>query len=88
MSRPKKFLHRLAETVSIAVVAVTAMAASQGDKSNKAQTANDAKWMDAHLASGYVEGTSFGTWIPKAPKTPLIRPSRRNRVPDHLLSTR
>lgn len=36
------------------------------EESNKAQTANDAKWMEAHLAAGYVEGTSFGTWIPKA----------------------
>ena len=34
--------------------------------SNKAQTSNDAKWMQANLAAGYVEGTSFGTWIPKA----------------------
>ena len=36
------------------------------EESNKAQTANDAKWMETHLAPGYVEGTSFGTWIPKA----------------------
>jgi hypothetical protein len=36
------------------------------EQANKAQTANDAKWMEANLASGYVEGTSFGTWIPKA----------------------
>ena len=36
------------------------------EESNKAQTANDAKWMETHLAAGYVEGTSFGTWIPKA----------------------
>lgn len=36
------------------------------EQSNKAQTNNDAKWMEANLASGYVEGTSFGTWIPKA----------------------
>ncbi|MFZ0759206.1 MAG: nuclear transport factor 2 family protein [Candidatus Sulfotelmatobacter sp.] len=36
------------------------------DKANKAQTDNDAKWMEANLAAGYVEGTSFGTWIPKA----------------------
>jgi hypothetical protein len=35
------------------------------EQANKAQTANDAKWMEANLASGYVEGTSFGTWIPK-----------------------
>ena len=36
------------------------------EESNKAQTNNDAKWMEANLAAGYVEGTSFGTWIPKA----------------------
>ena len=36
------------------------------NESIKAQTANDAKWMQAHLSEGYVEGTSFGTWIPKA----------------------
>jgi hypothetical protein len=36
------------------------------DEANKAETANDAKWMEANLASGYVEGTSFGQWIPKA----------------------
>ncbi len=36
------------------------------DEANKAQTNNDAKWMEANLAAGYVEGTSFGTWIPKA----------------------
>jgi len=35
------------------------------EQANKAQTTNDAKWMEANLASGYVEGTSFGTWIPK-----------------------
>jgi hypothetical protein len=35
-------------------------------ESNNAQTSNDAKWMEANLAEGYVEGTSFGTWIPKA----------------------
>jgi hypothetical protein len=40
------------------------------EQANKAQTANDAKWMEANLASGYVEGTSFGTWIPK---TQLIK---------------
>ena len=33
------------------------------EQANKAQTNNDAKWMEANLASGYVEGTSFGTWI-------------------------
>ena len=32
----------------------------------KASTSNDAKWMEANLADGYVEGTSFGTWVPKA----------------------
>jgi hypothetical protein len=32
----------------------------------KATASNDAKWMEANLADGYVEGTSFGTWIPKA----------------------
>lgn len=36
------------------------------EQANKAQTDNDAKWMEANLAAGYVEGTSFGTWIPKA----------------------
>ena len=36
------------------------------DEANKAQTNNDAKWMEANLVAGYVEGTSFGTWIPKA----------------------
>ena len=36
------------------------------EESNKAQTSNDAKWMEANLADSYVEGTSFGTWIPKA----------------------
>jgi hypothetical protein len=35
------------------------------EESNKAQTANDANWMETNLAAGYVEGTSFGTWIPK-----------------------
>lgn len=32
----------------------------------KATTSNDAKWLEANLADGYVEGTSFGTWITKA----------------------
>ena len=36
------------------------------EQANKAQTNNDAKWIEANLAAGYVEGTSFGTWIPKA----------------------
>jgi hypothetical protein len=36
------------------------------EQANKAQTNNDAKWMEANLASGYVEGTSFGTWITKS----------------------
>jgi len=36
------------------------------EQANKAQTDNDAKWMEANLAGGYVEGTSFGTWVPKA----------------------
>lgn len=35
-------------------------------ESNKAQTDNDAKWMEANLSDSYVEGTSFGTWIPKS----------------------
>jgi hypothetical protein len=35
-------------------------------EANKAQTANDAKWMEANLAAEYVEGTSFGVWISKA----------------------
>lgn len=34
--------------------------------SNKAQVGNDIKWMQANLADGYVEGTSFGTWATKA----------------------
>jgi hypothetical protein len=40
------------------------------EQANKAQTDNDVKWMEANLTSGYVEGTSFGTWIPK---TQLIK---------------
>ena len=36
------------------------------EESNKAQTSNDTKWLEANLAEGYVEGTSFGTWISKA----------------------
>lgn len=36
------------------------------NESNKAQNSNDAKWMEAHLADVYVEGTSFGTWITKS----------------------
>ena len=36
------------------------------EEANKAQTGNDIKWMEANLAASYVEGTSFGTWIPKA----------------------
>jgi len=36
------------------------------EEGQKAQTNNDAKWMEANLAPGYVEGTSFGQWIPKA----------------------
>ncbi|HKC71636.1 MAG TPA: nuclear transport factor 2 family protein [Terriglobales bacterium] len=32
----------------------------------KATTSNDAKWLEANLADGYVEGTSYGAWIPKA----------------------
>jgi Domain of unknown function (DUF4440) len=39
------------------------------EESNKAQSSNDAKWMEANLADVYVEGTSFGTWIPKAQLT-------------------
>ncbi len=35
-------------------------------EANKAQTDNDAKWMEANLSDAYVEGTSFGVWIPKA----------------------
>ena len=35
-------------------------------EANKAQTDNDAKWLEANLSSAYVEGTSFGTWIPKS----------------------
>src|SRR5580698_6041864 len=36
------------------------------EQASKAQTDNDAKWMEANLAAEYVEGTSFGVWIPKA----------------------
>ena len=36
------------------------------EESNKAQTSNDSKWIEAHLSDAYVEGTSFGTWITKA----------------------
>jgi hypothetical protein len=36
------------------------------EQANKAQTYNDAKWMEANFAANYIEGTSFGTWIPKA----------------------
>jgi Domain of unknown function (DUF4440) len=36
------------------------------EEANKAQTDNDAKWMEANLSDAYVEGTSFGQWIPKA----------------------
>ena len=36
------------------------------EESNKAQTSNDAKWMEANLSDAYIEGTSFGTWISKA----------------------
>jgi hypothetical protein len=36
------------------------------EQANKAQTGNDAKWMEANLANGYIEGTSFGTWVSKA----------------------
>lgn len=35
-------------------------------ESLKAQTDNDAKWLEANLAAEYVEGTSYGAWIPKA----------------------
>jgi hypothetical protein len=35
-------------------------------ESNKAQTSNDGKWLEAHLSDAYVEGTSFGTWASKA----------------------
>jgi hypothetical protein len=36
------------------------------EESNKAQTSNDVKWLEMNVADAYVEGTSFGTWIPKA----------------------
>ena len=32
----------------------------------KATNGNDAKWMEANLADSYIEGTSFGVWMPKA----------------------
>ena len=58
--------------VSVAGVAAQTHSASKAsfekwvEQSNKAQTDNDIKWLEANLAAGYVEGTSFGTWIPKA----------------------
>jgi hypothetical protein len=63
--------------VCLSLVGVAAQTRSSGSEStasfekwieqaNKAQTNNDAKWMEANLASGYVEGTSFGTWISKS----------------------
>ncbi|MGC1371757.1 MAG: DUF4440 domain-containing protein [Candidatus Sulfotelmatobacter sp.] len=61
-----------AACLSVAGIAAQKSSASKAsfdkfvDEANKAQTANDAKWMEANLASAYVEGTSFGTWIPKA----------------------
>jgi len=36
------------------------------EESNKAQSSNDVKWLEANVADAYVEGTSFGTWIPKS----------------------
>jgi hypothetical protein len=36
------------------------------DEANKAETNNDVKWMEANLSDAFVEGTSFGQWIPKA----------------------
>ena len=36
------------------------------EQANKAQTSNDANWMEVNLANGYVEGTSFGTYISKS----------------------
>ena len=35
-------------------------------ESTNAETSNDGKWLEAHLADVYVEGTSFGTWASKA----------------------
>ncbi len=61
--------------LSIAALAAQKQTASHTSKSsfdqfvqesNKAQTSNDGKWLEAHLTDGYVEGTSFGTWISKA----------------------
>jgi len=69
----------LAISICMICVSVAGIAASKGsgsdskasfdkfvDEANKAQTSNDAKWMEANLAAGYFEGTSFGSWIPKA----------------------
>lgn len=59
----------------VAAFAAQKHAATSGSKasfdefvkaSNNAQTSNDVKWMEAHVADGYVEGTSFGTWVTKA----------------------
>lgn len=62
--------------VCFSIVAVSAQKHAAGSskasfeqfvkESDKAQTGNDAKWMEANLADSYVEGTSFGTWIPKS----------------------
>jgi len=69
----------LAISICMICVSVPGIAAAKGsgsdskasfdkfvDEANKAQTNNDAKWMEANLAAGYFEGTSFGSWIPKA----------------------
>lgn len=61
--------------ISVAGLAAQEHGASGGSKASfdkyvnenmKAVTSNDAKWLEANLSSDYVEGTSFGTWIPKA----------------------
>jgi hypothetical protein len=71
----KRILEISFYVVCLSLLGVAARPRGAGDKAsfekwveqaNKAQTDNDAKWMEANLASGYVEGTSFGTWIPKA----------------------
>ena len=73
----KNNLAILVCAVCLSVVAFAAQkhSASNGSKasfdkfveeSNKAQASNDAKWLEANLSDAYVEGTSFGTWIPKS----------------------
>ncbi|MBV9072829.1 MAG: nuclear transport factor 2 family protein [Acidobacteria bacterium] len=68
--------NAFAVLLCVICICVAGGLAQKGGKSNdafakfvndsiKAQTDNDANWMKNNLADGYVEGTSFGTWIPK-----------------------